>query len=275
MNEIVQSEILASSNSWRWIGRALRSKPSLIASSARSFAVTHLRKQPARPQFVLCAHHKVLSTFFSRVLHGYALCTNRTITSRRPGHGDYSADIIFDNHSRIDVERLKPGAVGLHLTRDQRDLVVSSAFYHQKSVEKWLHIKRDEFGGLTYQEKIKSLPTMEEKLIFEIDNSSGETIVDMENWPRHPGIVEVDYREFVGSGGLERFEQLIGQMGFSRNDRKCFLSLFEFFSIGGEAMKYTRHVRDPRPDQWNNHFTPHVTKYFQEKFPRTAESLIW
>lgn len=275
MNEIVQSDILASSNSWKWIGRALRSKPSLVASSARSFVATHVTKQPLRPQFVLCAHHKVLSTFFSRVLHGYALCTNRTITSRRPGHGDYSADIIFDNHSRIDVARLKPGAVGFHLTRDQRDLVVSSAFYHQKSVEKWLHKPRDEFGGMTYQEKIKSLPTMEEKLIFEIDNSSGETIKDMENWPGHPGIIDVDYREFVGPGGLERFDQLIDEMGFSGNDKKCFLDLFEFFSIGGEARKYTKHIRDPRPDQWKEQFTPRVVEYFQERFPVTSGNLSW
>jgi hypothetical protein len=31
---------------------------------------------------------------------------------------------------------------------------VSSYFYNQKSPEKWLHIKREKFGGFTYQEKL-------------------------------------------------------------------------------------------------------------------------
>ena len=275
MSAYSQSDILGDKNTWLWGLRALRAEPLLVAKSVGTFCTSRLGSGSTRQQFVLCAHHKVLSTFFSRVLHGYAFVTNASISKRKPGHGDYSADIIFDNHSRIEIDKLKPDAVGLHLRRDPRDMVVSSAFYHQKSVEKWLHKPRKDFNGMTYQEKIKSLPTMEDRMLFEIDHSTGDNIADMQNWLGHPRILDIDYAAFVGPHAATRFCETLDKIEYHDDNRAAMINLFKFFSIDGGARKFTPHIRDPRPDQWKDHFTPKTQAYFDQKFRSLSSTLKW
>lgn len=100
------------------------------------------------------AHHKTgtfwMLTVFSAVASYYDLkfCRLENKAYLRGSSGNF--DIFLDYHSKFDFE--KPyDYKGLHIIRDPRDVIVSGCFYHTKSSEKWLHIKRKDFGGLTYQ----------------------------------------------------------------------------------------------------------------------------
>ncbi|MGM0694999.1 MAG: hypothetical protein ACQEUN_16595 [Pseudomonadota bacterium] len=88
-------------------------------------------------------------------------------------------DIYFDHWSKWRVNLNKIEFSGIHAIRHPFSLIHSATLYHLKSKEKWLHVPRESFGGLTYFQKLSSLASFEEKLMFEMENHSKIVIEDM------------------------------------------------------------------------------------------------
>jgi hypothetical protein len=91
--------------------------------------------------------------------------------------------VVFSHHSEFpdfSQPALAARAVrGIHVVRDPRDLLLSAARYHCDADEPQLLVPRPEFGGMTYREKISSLPTQDEQILFEMEHSGGRNIAAM------------------------------------------------------------------------------------------------
>lgn len=226
-----------------------------------------------RPKIVIGTHHKVMTMFMISVFREFAYITNRSILIGSGSDLDYDADIIFDHHSQFDFSRLGGGYLGMHFRRDPRDLVVSSGFYHMRSNEEWLHVPKEEFGGLTYQEYVNTLVSMEEVLMFEIDQSAGCDIRDMLKWDYSRGFIEFKYEDLVNQEGGEIFSQGLEQWPLSYFEKSLLEGLFDYYSIYGRGGKKSKHVRNPISRQFEEHFSTKLHRKFDVCFPGAIEKL--
>ena len=91
----------------------------------------------------------------------------------------YGIDLDFQYHSQFDPEAFTQPFRGVHLIRDPRDVVISGCFFNLRSDEKWLQRPREDFQGLTYQQKINSFDSFDDQLIFEMENVAANQISAM------------------------------------------------------------------------------------------------
>lgn len=173
-------------------------------------------------------------------------------------------NIFFHNHSYFDFSYFENFDYrGLHIIRDPRDIIVSGTFYHCKSVEEWLHIKRDKFGGLTYQEKINSYDRFEDKMLFEMDNASLKTITDIGSWNySNPKFIDVKYENLIVDNNLFLFHKIHNFLGFTGGKiPKCLQISYDNSLFSGNVMKRP-HIRSGKSKQWQQHFNQsHLEKF--------------
>ena len=102
-------------------------------------------------------------------------------------------DVYFDGHGDLKHIQLdKIDFTAIHSTRNPAHLILSSVNYHQKSRDSWLHKPHDKIDRLTYQQFISSLDTLEGKILFEIENASGNNIRKMISLSTDPRFINVD-----------------------------------------------------------------------------------
>ena len=96
------------------------------------------------------AHHKCGTTWLNNSLYNiskryglkYQKCVQEELKE--------DTDIWLQEHSKVIFENL-PAYVGSHMIRDPRDITISAYFYHLWCHEEWCHIKKEEYGGMSYQ----------------------------------------------------------------------------------------------------------------------------
>jgi hypothetical protein len=261
-------------SSMYWMAHLAGNAPGLLADCAVSYAWRRVAGKPNQPKLLIGTHHKVLTVFLGRVFRAFAMVANRSVSQGRGAEVDYRCEILLDHHSEFDLSRVDRPYAGLHVVRDPRDLLVSATFYHQRADEPWLHVARPEFEGRTYQQHINRLPDMEQRLLFELDHSSGMNIEQMLAWTGgRPGIAELRYDELVGSAGAEVFERTVGRWGLDARDARVLGGLFRYFSLEGAGARNNRHIRNADTGQWHKHFTPAVQAKFDARFPDAAGRL--
>lgn len=213
--------------------------------------------------------------FFWRVFRTFASLTSRSVSSANHDEIDYACDILHSTHSRFDFAQLQGQPwFGLHVIRDPRDLAVSAAHYHQHSQEPWLHIPREKFGGRTYQQALSALASFEDKLLFELQNSTHRNIQDMVGWnyAMRP-MAELRYERLVGVEGPAYFAEHISRWPLEPKEAADLVRIFRFFALGAPGSQNAVHIRNPAPEQWREHFTPAVTERFNAIFPGVLERL--
>lgn len=222
--------------------------------------------------YIFSTHHKALTVFLGRILKAYAIITGRSF-SQGCGHEiDWTAQLILDHHSEVDLEEAGDSLV-LHVRRDPRDILISSCFYHQKSDEQWLHHPRQELDGKSYRDHLRSLPDLEKRLIFEMDHASGETIRDMTKWNySHPSTIELKYEDIICATSYQRFEAILWERSLPQPEIRLLVQLYKNFSLDGPWMS-RRHVRNPKPEQWREHFTSPIAAAFEQRFPGAVSML--
>lgn len=259
--------------------RLLRAEPvnkdsKLILKAITAYSASCLRKEVG-PKILVGTHHKVLTMFMMDVFGSFAEITNRSMCV---GNGmrdeiDYGADIIFDLHSEFDFTRSYDRFMGIHFRRDPRDIVISSGFYHRKSSEEWLHEPHEGFGGLTYQEYVNKMNSMEDVWLFELDHSAGKTIRNMLSWDYSRGFVELKFEDLVTEEGGQVFKQALQEWPMSACEKSLLIGLFEYYSVFGGGGKKSSHVRDPGSRQFEQHFTEKLHREFNNRFPEAVEKL--
>ena len=231
------------------------------------------RQVLVKNKILVGTHHKTGTVWFANIFHEIAsrfgLRFIRSPDERFPRGG---WDIFQNSHSAFDLPRLGRFR-GLHVIRDPRDQIISAAYYHEKSAEAWLHIKMNEFGGMTYQEKINSFSSFDDRMLFEMEHSAFHNIMSMKEFDHTDDrFLTVRFEELITDYGLEKFEQIFRFLGFRRVIVGwCLIAAYRNSLFSG-AVKST-HVRSGKPKQWPEYFKSVHRKRFEQLFGDVLQRL--
>jgi hypothetical protein len=133
---------------------------------------------------VIATHHKTgtiwMRSVFQAIAKQLSVSFHHRARLAKPSAESLSVpSIVFDQHSRFPNcgWMLKhPECRVLHLIRDRRDVIVSGAHYHGTASEPGLLEPREAFDGLTYQQKINSLPDDQSRYLFEMHSLNSSAL---------------------------------------------------------------------------------------------------
>ena len=255
--------------------KGIVSNPLRTTAAASAGIVLRYQRPFNNYQSLVATHHKVLTVYMARIFRGYSKITGQTFSmGSKANLVDYTQDVLLNQHSQFQLEELKRPQRGIHIRRDPRDVLVSCAMYHMKSKEPWLH-RRGAFGitESTYQEKLNSLPTMDQKLEFEMNHSAGACISQMQQWNyKQASFAEFRYEDLMSPEAPELFSAGLASVGFTRTESDLLANLFVLFSSGGKLAN-KKHIRNPKSQQWKEQFTSAIEKQFHERFPGVLDQL--
>ena len=165
---------------------------------------------------LLGTHHKTGTFWFGKIFSDIAskLGLEFVASTHEQNVPNGTWDIYQNSHSRFDKPALGEFK-GVHVVRDPRDQIISATFYHQTSDEEWLHVPRDEFGGSTYQEKINSFSSFDDRMLFEMEGSAYGNIMAMIEFDHSDErFVTAKFEELITDQRLEKFEDIFEFLGF-------------------------------------------------------------
>lgn len=185
-----------------------------------------------------------------------------------------SPGVFVDYHSAVpDLSKCKNerGASGIHIVRDPRDMVLSAIRYHLVSDEAWLHQKNDAFGGMSYQQKLTSYETIEDRIRFELDHYMGRAIRQMGSFDRQGVFRDVMYEDLIVDKDMMLWHELMVGLGLGGRDIIRGLGAYWQSSVFGEMKEAAvsgthKHIRDSRAKQWEAQLSAQGLKIIQDVF---------
>lgn len=234
------------------------------------------------PLIVICTHHKTGSVWMANIFR--ALKAHEKLQLHYKDQVDLpaTADVFLQDHSKVDLKALqsrfpKRGVRALHVIRDPRDVIISGAFYHVKTVEKWANNPKKEYGGKSYKQAISAQPTDHDKLVFEMDHAGGKTIREMLAWDygQKDMCFEARYEDLIVDRELKVFTPIMRFLGYedARLD-KALACVREQSLFGGAAgSDPADHIRSGEGRQWVGMFTPALKAAFKQRFPDALQRL--
>jgi hypothetical protein len=186
----------------------------------------------------------------------------------------FNYDSDFRDHAHI-LEREDVRV--LHLIRDPRDVLISAMHYHKKSAESWLHTPVPGYNNVTYQRRLRELPTRLDQYVFEMEHSTAGTLRDMQYWDYgRANCCEVRYESLRQDTDLSRWTEIVTFLGFDENETQCCRRRFWQNSLfGGLSRLGNRHVRSGEVAQWKREFDRELAYAFLERFPTVLQSLAY
>jgi hypothetical protein len=233
----------------------------------------------ATPQLIHLSHHKVGTVWFGGVLGEIADAYGLRVTwvRRRPARIE-GADLAFFEQTRFFERSLVDGIRfrGSHLIRDPRDMIVSGYHYHLRTTEEWALQPSERWGGLSYQEHLRSLP-FAEGMLAEIERSTGHEVHDIGVWDYdQPEFLELRYEDVI-TDEPTWFERLFRHFGL--DDRATAIGLAAVERLSLKTVEQRRdagdwragHVRSGQPGDWREQFADEHKARFKE---RTGDLLV-
>lgn len=182
-------------------------------------------------------------------------------------------DIRFHGGSNFRREMAYPHR-GVIIIRDPRDVIISAAHFHGRGREGWLHKPDERFGGMTYLEKINSLPNDDERYLFEMDNFSRQVILDMvERGQQRPNFLIVKFEDLVTDVDLLEYKKIFEHLGFPQSMLTRWLEIATRYSLFSGQVRPHLHVRSGKPAEWREKLSPRVLAAFRDRFGDAAEKL--
>ena len=230
---------------------------------------------------LVCTHHKTGTVWMLRIFQalqsrpelGYNLIQLRNVGAAAPEEG--CTPVYLDPYSRYkESVVLADRFVGMHVIRDPRDVIISGAYYHQKSSEEWLHVPREDCGGLTYHNAVNGLEPGE-LFIFEMDRKGGDTVRDMISWNYSDcRFRNVKYEDLLADSDLAGFRENLSFLGFDDRANAHLLRRARSVSLHtNEQNARTEHVRSGAARQWKTEFNRRDGERFLELFGSTLIEL--
>lgn len=192
--------------------------------------------------------------------------------------------IISVNNNWIDKSKFNGTAKISRFVRDPRDLIISGYFYHKRGAEDWCNIKNpstndfdivngtipdDMIGDLSYSEYLNKI-SKEDGLIAEIKFRK-KHFDSMMLWDNDDSDIKVFKYEDILGNEVQIFKEISDFYNLDFFTKKA----VNYYSnkLSFKKIKNTKHIRNPKPSQWKDHFTPNVTKYFNKNHPNLLEKL--
>jgi hypothetical protein len=217
-------------------------------------------------KILIATHHKTGCVWMTRIFRSIAQKYGLKMFEHAP-NPEQPWDIFVEGNSQFDFDALPADLLGLHIIRDPRDVIVSGAFYREKSDESWLHEPNKQYGNMTYQQKIKSLPTVEEKMTFEMEHVGQYTIENMCRWNyQDPRFFETKYEELIADESLFIFHQVFAFLEFPSAMLPALLQIAFDNSLYSGKVQKGGHVRSGKSNQWKQYFTPRLAERFVQLF---------
>jgi hypothetical protein len=161
----------------------------------------------------------------------------------------------------------------LHVIRDPRDILLSGCAYHQHAGPKgeaFLHRKRKDLAGLTYQQHLNALETRQEKLLFEMENKHAETVAQMRAWPwGDPRIAELRYEDLIEDHACAGYAAALTGLGLAPGEVEQGRQAFWDNSLFGGASPATArpgHVASGAARRWERELPRRVGEFYAESF---------
>jgi Sulfotransferase domain len=239
-------------------------------------AVIAFRNEPAKkvaePRAIqnlilIGTHHKTgtvwLIRIFAKLCKQYGLNYTRGQITEIPA----DCDVFHQVHSSYTLNAIDRPFKGVHIIRDPRDRIISGVFYHLKSDELWLHVKDEQYDGMTYQEKLRSFPSLSEQIMFEMENSAHRDILDMIKWDyTNEHFIDVKFEDLMADNDLILFHEIFSFLGIKGHAIPTALSIAWRNSLFSGKVKYSAHIRSGKPREWAEYFTNDHKARFVELF---------
>lgn len=119
--------------------------------------------------FLVGSYHKTGTVLIKNVFRKLNLLLNNRVAYMFKDHFNYFSD--------NEVKKWK----SVVIIRNPYEIICSGMRYHQVSDETWLHQRKAQFGGATYSQCINGLSSVDDKLMFEMNNCGGDTVRDIYN----------------------------------------------------------------------------------------------
>jgi hypothetical protein len=163
----------------------------------------------------------------------------------------------------------------LHLIRDPRDVLISAMHYHKKSTESWLHTPVPGYNNVTYQRRLKALPTKLEQYVFEMEHSTAGTLRGMLGWQYgRANCFEARYESLRRDTDLSYWTRIADFLGFDEAERQsCRRRFWQNSLFGGLSRLGNRHVRSGEVAQWKREFNRELAYAFVDRFPTVLQKL--
>ena len=239
------------------------------------------------PTLVHCGHHKCLTVFvdrcFQKVLGGHFRNFFQDAAGFYEEHQRYAVTQTSD--FLPDFSRLGDYKISRFI-RDPRDLIVSGYFYHRRGTEAWTNQPRDQWRWQNVPRAMRADETYAQ-LLQRVDQEDG-LIAEMEfraphfesmlRWPADdPRVKTWKYEDIIGRE-VEVMDAVGEHYGWLDDDdpftlRAALRHFANRWKANDTLRAWDKHVRDPRPGQWRDVFTPKVQSVFAARFPDLIETL--
>ncbi len=163
----------------------------------------------------------------------------------------------------------------LHLIRDPRDILISAMHYHKRAKEGWLHEPAPRYLGTTYQRALLSKPSKFDQYVFEMENTTANTLRDLRQWSYgRPNCFEARYEHLRGDTGFAYWRRIMAVLGLDESEQQSATRHFWQNSLfGGLSRLGNRHIRSGAVAQWKREFTVRLGYAFLERFPGLLQML--
>lgn len=180
------------------------------------------------------------------------------------------------NGFAIETARLSDDFRISRFVRDPRDLVVSGYFYHKRGAEPWFrmdnptekywspingHVPKKHPKDSSFADYLSEI-SIEEGLFAELEFRQYQ-IESYRNWETDERIKCFKYEEILDNE-VAIFSELADHLLLSKAEKAKVLRYAKQFAYHQQPKK--GHIRNPKPSQWKEYFTPDLIHYFNDKY---------
>src|SRR5690606_20866660 len=174
----------------------------------------------------------------------------------------------FNDHSLFPKDFLYREDVRiLHVIRDPRNMLLSGMHYHERCPpdrERWLHQPRPGLNGRSYQQHLRSLSGINEKLKFEMQNSHRANMRLMREWDyENPSSIEVRYEQLMDDIEGVFFTDVLRRLGLTKAEADIGRTIFLAKHVRRAGRDNTGHVRERETD-WRDELPRETAALYAE-----------